>query len=73
MAEILQHVQGRPILTVGDSEGFCEAGGVINLVRKERHVQFQINSDAARRAGLKISSQLLKLATIVRDTEEEGS
>jgi len=58
---------GYGILTVGESDGFALAGGMINLVTRENHIAFEINLDAAQRAGLKISSKLLNLAMLVRD------
>jgi hypothetical protein len=55
------------ILTVGESDDFARAGGVINFVLQGKRINFEINVDAADRAGLKISSKLLSLARIVRD------
>jgi hypothetical protein len=54
------------VLTVGDSAGFLERGGVIRFRVEDNKVRFDINPDAAARAHLEVSSQLLKLATIVR-------
>ena len=67
LRRILQGVEGRAVLTVGDSDGYAEQGVVVNFYSGQNKVRFEINEDAARRAGLKISSQLLKLARIVRD------
>jgi hypothetical protein len=53
---------GAPVLTVGESEGFAEAGGMVRLLVEEGRVRFDINAVIAERAGLKLSSQLLKLA-----------
>jgi hypothetical protein len=53
-------------LTVGDSEGFAAAGGVIGLIVQDNRMQFEVNLEAARRANLKLSSQMLKLARIVK-------
>ena len=65
-ARILRHFRGRPVLTVGEREGFCEAGGIVNfLVTAEGRVRFEINLRAAEASGLKVSSQVLKLARIV--------
>ena len=64
---ILAPLMHRPVLTVSDSEGFTEQGGIIELKLVERKVRFEINIDAAERAGLVISSKLLNLATIVHD------
>jgi hypothetical protein len=53
------------ILTVSDSARFVQDGGMIGFTRDDNRVRFEINNDAAERAGLRISSQLLKLATRV--------
>ena len=58
------HVAG--VLTVGESERFAELGGVIVFTRVGDKVRFAINVGSAERGGLKISAQLLKLATRVR-------
>jgi len=39
----------------------------INFYQEQNKVRFEINPAAARRAGLKISSQLLRLARIVAE------
>jgi hypothetical protein len=64
---ILRAVHKKSILTVGETKGFIRAGGIINLIKTGDKVSFEINRDAADRSGLKISSQLLKLATIVKE------
>ena len=50
------------ILTVGESEGFARQGGVIGFIVDGDKYRFEINTGAARRAGLKIDLRLLKLA-----------
>lgn len=60
--DVLTAVGGQAVLTVGESEGFCDAGGMINFVLVNRQVHFDINNEAAKSAGLKISSKLLMLA-----------
>jgi hypothetical protein len=52
-------------LTIGDSEHFAEANGVIRFFVEDRKERFEINLAAAQRAGLQISSKLLKLAKVV--------
>lgn len=64
---ILQAVQGANVLLVGESPGFAAAGGAIQFEMKDDRVRFSINPDAAARAGLRVSSKLLALATIVHD------
>ena len=65
-ASILEHVGDKPVLTVGESEGFAARGGIINFRVEESRVRFEVNPAAAKRAGLELSSQLLKLAILVR-------
>jgi hypothetical protein len=65
--EILHSMRHFPILTVGDSPGFCAQGGVIGLKVVHNRVQFDINLDAAERARLKISSKLLTVASSIRE------
>ncbi len=62
LAEHLQQVQSLPILTVGEAEGFLNAKGIIVFVKEENKVRFEIHLTQAEKQGLKISSQLLKLA-----------
>lgn len=66
---IFDSLQSKGILTIGDSENFAKEGGMINFVLEKGKVRFQINIDAAERAGIKLSSQLLKLAHIVKEKE----
>lgn len=64
---LLHQMLSLPILTIGEQDGFCQIGGMINFVIEERHVRFEINPEAAERANLVISSRLLRLARIVKD------
>jgi hypothetical protein len=49
-------------LTVGETTEFTSRGGVIAFVQEGANVRFEINDDAAMRAGLRISSRLLRLS-----------
>jgi hypothetical protein len=62
---ILATLQGKSILTVGDTEAFARQGGMINFITVGNKVRYEINVEAARRANLDISSKLLRLAKIV--------
>jgi hypothetical protein len=62
LAEIIKGLKGASVLTVGEMEHFTESGGMINFVLASAKVRFEINNEAATRAGLKISSKLLALA-----------
>lgn len=62
---IARRFSGRSVLVVGESEGFAERGGAVNFTREGKKVRFEINPQAAEAAGLRLSSRLLSLATIV--------
>lgn len=63
--QVLEVLRGSSVLTVGESQGFVEAGGIINFVLQDDRVQFQVNQKAATQAGLHISSRLLSVAKLV--------
>ncbi len=62
LSDMFRITGGLPILTVGDVDNFIDAGGVIGLIPVNSGVQFEINQEAAKRANLILSAQLLKLA-----------
>jgi len=62
---ILAVLETTPVLTISDLERFAERGGMIALRLVDRKVHFDINMDATERAGLKLSSQLLRLAKVI--------
>ncbi len=62
IANILVALQGIPTLTVSDMPGFDAKGGMIQFLVEKNRVTFEVNLLAAEKAGLSLSSQLLKLA-----------
>lgn len=64
--ELKQALRATAVLSVGESPEFAASGGIIRFVVEGDKVGFAINQEASDRAGLKLSSQLLKLATAVR-------
>ncbi|MCP4695482.1 MAG: YfiR family protein [Gammaproteobacteria bacterium] len=50
------------VLTVADRPGFIRQGGMINFFKNGKHIRFEINNTAAKRARIKLSSKLLNLA-----------
>ena len=61
----LATMKSQGVLTVGETPGFSRSGAV-GLVTVGRQVRFEINTPAAREAGVVLSSQLLRLAVAVR-------
>lgn len=58
----LRSLSSAPVLTISDQAGFVQAGGMIGLRVEDNRVRFDVNLLAAQRAGLTMSSQMLKLA-----------
>lgn len=68
LAKFMKQVNGKSILTVSDAYYFAKYGVMVNFVMKEENgkekVKFEVNRHTLDDAGLKMSSQLLKLAII---------
>lgn len=60
--EIMEKLGRSSVLIIGEAPGFTEAGGMINFVKENNRIRFQINEPAAKKAKLKVSSKLLTLA-----------
>ena len=67
LREVLDHVRGGSVLTVGEMEHFAESGGVMGLRLEQNMIRFEVNVDAAARAHLSISSKILKLGKVIRE------
>ena len=62
MRAVIEATKGASALTVGESDGFIAAGGVIEFRVEESRVKMEISAEAAKRAGLHVSSKLLSLS-----------
>ena len=71
--EILDRLGKMPVLTVSDVPSFLARGGMIQFVVQDNRVRFEINVSTAKRAGLAVSSQLLKVAAAVRGAPAAGA
>jgi hypothetical protein len=60
---VLHHA---PVVTVSNDADFLQQGGIIQFAMIGGAVRFSVNLDAARRAGVTLSSQLLKVALSVK-------
>lgn len=49
-------------LTIGETDRFIQQGGMINLVRKDSTIKFEVNLSALKHAGINLSSQVLRIA-----------
>ncbi|HKX29309.1 MAG TPA: YfiR family protein [Blastocatellia bacterium] len=72
LPQICEMLKGASVLTVSEVEKFAQQGGIINLVMEENKVRFDINTNVAEQARLKISSKLLALAKSIIGEHRAG-
>ena len=65
LKDIIGDLNGRNVLTIGDTKGYAKDGVMINFYIKNNKVRFEVNVKAAKRNGIEISSKLLRLAKLV--------
>lgn len=68
--EILLKTQSWPVLTVGETEGFPQAGGAANILIENEKPKLEVNPEAAEKARLTIDAKVLRLARIVRTVKD---
>ncbi len=66
LKSILSTLEQVPVLTVSDIPHFTDRGGMIQFVLENGRIRFEVNLSRAERAGIGLSSQLLKVATEVK-------
>lgn len=64
-AEILAGVKKSNTLTVGETPGFAQGGGMINFAIQDNKVKLEMNLEAATRAELKVNSKLIAVSRLV--------
>ncbi len=69
---IIADLDKKAVLTVSDMPQFAQRGGMIQFVLEGKRVRFEVNLTATQRAGLTLSSELLKVATTVRKNSASG-
>lgn len=62
---LLARSRSAGVLTIGEAEEFTEHGGIVRLRMNQDMVQAEVNQETAERAGLRISSNFLRLSGIV--------
>jgi len=61
--DVLAALARHGVLTVGETAAFAEGGGIISFVIEHQVVRFTVNLSAAEKAGLRLSSRMLAIAT----------
>ena len=69
-AAILKRTMGLPVLSIGENPANLRLGAIVNFYMANDRLRLQVSPEAARRAGLGISSRLLKISSIYRGEDE---
>ena len=68
-AATLARVSALPVLTVGEQEHFTQLGGIIRVYQEGSRLRFDVDASHASAVRLKISSRVLNLARVVKDSD----
>ncbi|MBN1782400.1 YfiR family protein [bacterium] len=69
LRSILNVLNSKNILTVSEMDQFAQHGGMIQMYMENKRIRFAVNIDAVENAELKLSSKILNLADIVRNSD----
>lgn len=72
LESIFTQLRGRPVLTIGDSDAFIRAGGMMRFMLESGKVRMGINLEEIKASGITISSKLARQVTReTRDPKEK--
>jgi hypothetical protein len=66
LGSVFERLHGAPVLTVGESAEFGRRGGLIRLFVEDNRARFEVQLGVAETNRLRLSSQLLGVARVVR-------
>ncbi len=69
LKETLAALEKMSVLTVSDIPDFSVHGGMIEFVVERDKVRFEVNLETAGQAGLTLSSELLKVAVSIKNSQ----
>jgi YfiR/HmsC-like len=72
LRNMIAALAARPVLVVTDAEQGLAAGSSVNFVMLEHRVRFEVSLSAADRSQLRISAELLGVATRVQSLNDVG-
>ncbi len=68
LKDLFEALSDSPVLTIGDSRGFIDKGGMIGFTQQERRrIGIEINTVATKQAGLTVRSMLKRIAGRIID------
>jgi hypothetical protein len=66
LKNIAKQTKNNGVLIVTETVDACTKGSIINIIKKNSRMVFEINTAAATEAKLKVSDQLLALAIVIK-------
>ena len=67
LVRTLNAVRSKPVLTIGEKKNVTSLGGAIHFFNDNGKLRFAINPKIVSEQGLKMSSRLLQIATLIDD------
>jgi hypothetical protein len=65
-ASVIKKYKNKPTLVIGEHKGFVKAGAHIGFYLEKGKIRFEVNLSSLKSSKLKMSSQLLKLARVIK-------
>lgn len=59
--ELLEPARGLTMLTIGESDKFLDAGGVVQIFQEDGRLSFEVRMPTLQKSNLPVSSKLLRL------------
>ena len=63
---MLAALKGKPVLTVGEGDGFVAAGGMIRFIKDGAKISFDLDLGAASGVALKLDQKIRQIARNVK-------
>ena len=67
LVRTLKSVDSKPVLTIGEKKNVTKLGGALHFFKESGKLRFAINLEIVSEQGLKMSSRLLQIATLIDD------
>ncbi len=65
LPEVIRNIGEMPILLMGAFDGFLEQGGMLNFIKRQNRITFEVHVGRANARGIEFRSELLRLASRV--------
>ena len=70
--QIISYLANSPILTVSDIDDFALNRGMIGFTIEAGKVKLEVNIDSVKASGIKLSSNLIEIAKVVKSPSNSG-